>query len=238
VARAFHLEGNRFLFTAPGAGSAVRSALQWIFILACIGAIVGFIAIAFASKRLLQLGFPAWLYVILCVIIGPGLVTNTLFKDNWGRARPNQIIELGGAKQFTPALTRSDQCERNCSFVSGEASSFFAIGFAIALLAERSRRRRLFMAAIAAGSFAGLIRIGAGGHFLSDVFFAGIFMALVARGVYWLLFERFETFFADEGPLHRRTLDVGQKSAERLATMAGRLRDVQRRYRDRRPPPS
>jgi lipid A 4'-phosphatase len=229
VSRLFHVAGDSFLFSAPSAGSIVRDALRWLFILACVAAAAGFAGIAFASRRLFRLGFSAWLYVVLTVVTGPGLVANVVFKDHWGRARPHQTVEFGGAKQFTPALTRSDQCDRNCSFVSGEASSFFALGFAIMLLAERARRRALLIAALAAGALAGLVRIGAGAHYLSDVFFAGVFMAFVARGLYWLLFERFELWFADEGPLHRRTLHAGRRGGEHAA----RLLELARKRRQR-----
>jgi lipid A 4'-phosphatase len=229
VSRLFHLSDGSFLFARPGVGSAVRELFRWLFILACLGAVVGFVMIAFASKRLLNLGFAAWLYVVLCAAVGPGLVANLVFKDNWGRARPSQTVEFGGTKQFTPAFTRSDQCPRNCSFVSGEASTFFAIGFAIALLAEVARRRRLFIATIGAGALAGLVRIGAGAHYFSDVFFAGIFMAFVARGLYWLLFERYETFFADEGPFHRRTLHAGRRGREHATRLMERAQELRRR---------
>jgi lipid A 4'-phosphatase len=89
------------------------------------------------------------------------------------------------------------------------------LGFALALLAEAGRRRRLFLAAIAAGSFAGLLRIGGGGHFLSDVVFAGVFMALVARGLAWLILERMEPYLADDGPLHHRALQAGEAARQR-----------------------
>ena len=224
ISRLFYLGNNTFLFSKPGVGTAMREAVRWIFILATVGAVAGFIGVAFASRRPFGLGFAAWVYLLLTIGLGAGLIANVAFKDQWGRARPNQIMQFGGAKQFTAPLTRADQCERNCSFVSGEASSIFVIGFAIALLAEASRRRRLLIAAIAAGSFAGLLRIGGGGHFLSDVFFAGVFMAIVARVVYWLLFERFEFYFADEGPLHRRTLHAGRRGAVHTARLIERTR--------------
>jgi lipid A 4'-phosphatase len=226
VSGLFYGGDNRFLFAKPSAGNAVRELIKMAFILLTIGAVVGFALVAFASRRLFGLGFTAWIYVVLCIAVGAGLVANTIFKDQWGRARPNQVVEFGGTKKFTPPLTRSDQCERNCSFVSGEASSIFAIGFAIALLAEASRRRRLFLAAVAAGAFTGLLRIGGGGHFFSDVFFAGVFMAFVARGLYWLLFERFESIFADEGPVHRRTLHAGRRGADHAAVLMGRAREL------------
>lgn len=226
IARLFYLGDGKFLFEKPSTGNAVRELIRWIFILMTLGAVAGFIGVAFASRRLFGLGFAAWIYILLTVAIGAGLVANVMFKDQWGRARPDQVVQFGGTKQFTAPLTRTDQCQDNCSFVSGEAASIFAIGFAIALIGEVSRRRRLIIATIAAGSFAGLLRIGSGGHFFSDVFFAGVFMALVARGVYWLLFERFEFWFADEGPLHRRTLYAGRRGGERAVRMMERAREL------------
>ena len=47
----------------------------------------------------------------------------------------------------------------------------------------------LMVGAAAAGAVAGLIRIGEGGHFLSDVVFAGVIMALVVALMYWLVFD-------------------------------------------------
>jgi lipid A 4'-phosphatase len=241
--RLFYGSDGRFLLARPGA-SFVRELFSWLFLLACAVASIGFLMIAFTSRRPpLQTGFAAWLYLVLCLGIGPGLVANLLFKDQWGRPRPIQVVEFGGPKPFTPALTRSDRCGHNCSFVSGEASSYFAIGFAIALLADVARRRRIFLATLALGSLVGLIRIGAGGHFLSDVFFAAIFMAFVARALYWLLFERFEAFFADEGPLHRRTLHAGRRGNEQAVRLmerarASRLAERMRTIRRRQPPPA
>lgn len=215
VSELFHRGGGRFLFARSGTGEAVRNLLMLIFGLACAAAVVGFVMIAFFSRRVMGLGLAAWAFVAACALVGPGLVANLGFKDHWGRARPVHVTQFGGSKQFTPPLLRTDQCERNCSFVSGEASNFFILGFAIALLAEPARRRKLFLAAIAAGAFAGLLRIGAGAHFLSDVVFAGIFMAFVARGLAWLMFERFAEHLADDGPFHQGSLRAGQATAIR-----------------------
>lgn len=215
VSGLFHRSDGTFLLASPGAGEIVRDLLRVIFWLACAAAVVGFVMSAFFSRKLLGWGLAAWAYIALCALVGPGLVTNLGFKDHWGRARPVHVTQFGGTKQFTPPLLRTDQCDRNCSFVSGEASNIFVLGFALALLAEAGRRRRLFLAAIAAGSFAGLIRIGAGGHFLSDVVFAGVFMAFVARGLAWLMLERFGAHLADDSPMHRRTLQAGEKAAIR-----------------------
>jgi lipid A 4'-phosphatase len=72
---------------------------------------------------------------------------------------------------------RSDQCRKNCSFVSGDAS--LATSFlAFAVIADRHRRRWW----LGLGSFAGLVgvmRMARGSHFLSDVVFAVIFTLMI-----------------------------------------------------------
>ncbi len=128
----------------------------------------------------------AALYLLLVMIIGPGLLVNTVFKDQWGRARPSQIEEFGGTKQFTRAAIPADQCEKNCSFVSGHASvGFFFLSFSFVW----PRRRVLWFAAGAGlGLGIGLVRMMQGGHFISDVIFCGIVVYLSARGLYALMF--------------------------------------------------
>jgi lipid A 4'-phosphatase len=129
-------------------------------------------------------GRPVWLltpkrfaFIALSIALGAGLLTNVVFKDSWGRARPNQIVEFGGAKQFSPPFMRSSQCEKNCSFVSGDAS--LATSFmAFAMIADRHRRRWW----LGLGGFTGLVglmRMARGSHFLSDIAFSVIFTLMV-----------------------------------------------------------
>jgi lipid A 4'-phosphatase len=120
----------------------------------------------------------AVLFMLAVLAVGPGLVVNVVFKDHWGRARPRDVVEFGGTREYTPAFVISDQCERNCSFVSGHAS----LPFAFAGLGYLLRRRRwaVFAGAATFGGVVGLGRILQGAHFLSDVVFSGVFVFLVA----------------------------------------------------------
>lgn len=122
------------------------------------------------------------LYIVLSLMIGPGLLVNSLFKDNWGRARPHQILDFGGAAHFTPALELADQCARNCSFPSGHG----ALGIwmiTLAVLAPVRWRQQATMLAIAIGAMVGLMRIAQGAHYLSDV----VASVVLVVGVNWTL---------------------------------------------------
>jgi lipid A 4'-phosphatase len=177
------------------------------------------IVLAIATRRhLLGLGLPQWLFLAAVLAVGPGLIANTMLKDNWARPRPTQIVEFGGSQPFTPVLERSGQCDRNCSFVSGETASIFALGFAVALLARR-RRATLMGVAVLAGSLIGFIRIGEGGHFLSDVVFAGVFMGLVVALLHWIVFGLSRGRLGDEARWH----DMAVAGAHRLRASGARL---------------
>jgi lipid A 4'-phosphatase len=129
------------------------------------------------------------LFLILSLLIGPGLIINTALKENWHRARPNQtsLFTGTGNMDFTPALMPSDQCPKNCSFPSGHASlGFFLMSMAFVF----PRQERLWLIiGISAGLLIGLVRIVQGAHFLSDVIFSGIITWATMRILYFYMFE-------------------------------------------------
>ena len=127
------------------------------------------------------------IFLILTLSLGPGVLVNSIFKDNWGRARPLQTEIFGQDKKFTPAFVITNQCNRNCSFTSGDAS----VGFAIFAFAFIYRRKKYYinMLAITAGSLLGTARIMQGSHFLSDVIFSGIFVYFTCWSLYKLMFS-------------------------------------------------
>ena len=114
--------------------------------------------------------------VTFSLILGPGVLVNSVFKEHWDRARPRQIQEFGGDKQFTPAWVVSNQCDRNCSFTSGHA----AAGFAFVVMHFVARSRTWLWLGLASGALIGAARIAVGAHFLSDIVFSFFLVYLVA----------------------------------------------------------
>jgi len=152
-------------------------------------ALVVFLINKFTVKTYLGVTGHRALFLIVAMIMGPGLVVNGVFKSHWDRARPSQIVQFGGTKQFSPPFIISDQCEKNCAFVSGHSS----VGFyfvSLALLFSGARRRALYIGSIVFGCAVGFGRIVDGAHFLSDVIFSGFFTILVSEICYHLMIRR------------------------------------------------
>jgi len=148
----------------------------------------GLIFTSIAKRPFLKLSKRKYWFLFASFISGPLLVANALFKENWGRARPRDVTEFGGDFMFTPPLMITDQCETNCSFVSGDASLAFTM-IAFAFVTPIIRTRWLVLAT-GFGVIIGINRIVQGAHFLSDTLFAAIFMSLCVLLMYMIVIEQ------------------------------------------------
>ena len=142
--------------------------LVYILILPFVGMFAKIENIFFGYKFSFKEVILLWCSQIVSILI----FVNLLLKNFWGRARPNDILQLGGDNMFSPWYEISNACQKNCSFVSGDAS----VGFSIIVLYLITKNIVFLYLSIFSGFVLGLIRIMAGGHFLSDVLFAGIFV--------------------------------------------------------------
>ncbi len=168
----------------------VRKSVNVVTTIAAVFLGVALVWRVFLGRRFFGLSRQIVLYLVLALALGPGLLANGIFKEHWGRARPSQIVEFGGDKTYSPPLAITDQCETNCSFVSGDASVgfiFLALGFA-----ARGRACKIAGFAIGAGlgSLFGFTRIAQGGHFFSDVLYSALFMLAVAWLLHYLVIKR------------------------------------------------
>jgi lipid A 4'-phosphatase len=131
----------------------------------------------------MSLDWKRWFYIGSCSLLGPLILVNVVLKEYWGRWRPRDIFELGGREIFTPVLATDGTCVDNCSFVSGEVASMVMLFMALAF-ATRHWRPIHYGLAVLLGLISAFIRVGQGGHFLSDAIFAGVLMALLAAALH------------------------------------------------------
>ena len=157
--------------------------VRWITVAILAVVAGGALWLRLVGRPLWRLDRNALIFLLAALVVGPGIVANTILKDHWGRARPYQIEAFGGDKQFTAAPVPADQCARNCSFVSGHAALGFSLVSLAFLLPAGRRRTAAFGTALVLGGLIGLGRIAVGHHFLSDVVYAG----LIVVGTTWLL---------------------------------------------------
>ena len=123
----------------------------------------------------------AWMLV---VVLGVGLFVHEGLKNRMGRPRPEQMVQMGGQADYVPIYTVSQACQSNCSFVSGHAAIGFSV-MGLGMWAPLSRRRRWWLAGMVLGFGIGYVRIAQGGHFLSDIVFAGLTVWASALLVRW-----------------------------------------------------
>jgi lipid A 4'-phosphatase len=129
------------------------------------------------------------LFVFTAALFNLLIVVNVIFKNTWGRARPNDVLQLGGSEAFTPWFQTSDSCVSNCSFVSGDAS----VGFSIISLFFITKKPIYLWLSIFFGLLLGAIRILEGGHFLSDVLVAGFLIFILTYLEFYFYNKTFST---------------------------------------------
>lgn len=188
VSRLFYQSGQGFLFASPQNQELFnyfRNTMVFCTYAFIIALTIMLLLGLFFKKLNLPFSSKECLFLLLCFAVAPTLVVNDVLKNHWGRARPVQIQEFGGNKTFTPAWTISSQCDRNCSFTSGETANVFcylAVAFVV-------RRKKLVTGAVlTAGLLMAIARIGQGGHFISDTILSGFIDYLLI----WLIYNLFE----------------------------------------------
>lgn len=217
----YNRQANLFDANAQPWVNHSRAAARWLITLIFAPACLAVIGKLIMPNRRMLIGGRAALFLIVTMALGPGVLTNLVLKDHWGRARPIDITELGGTFRFTPWWDPRGQCPNNCSFVAGEPSGAFWT-LAPAALAPPQWRVAAYGGALAFGAAVGLLRIAGGGHFFTDVVFAGVLMFLLIWVAHGIVFRWPATRLSDEAierPLAR--MDEAIRGA--FAALARRL---------------
>ncbi|MDZ4075958.1 MAG: phosphatase PAP2 family protein [Hylemonella sp.] len=126
-------------------------------------------------------------FVGIALTLGPGFSTWAV-KEHTLRARPFDVVQFGGNRQFTPALEQAQQCSDNCAFTSGHvACGFFFVSL---MLLDPRRRWRWIAGGLVAGALVSVARMSVGAHWLSDALWA-LPITLLASGLVWVVLSYF-----------------------------------------------
>jgi len=217
------------LFYARNQNLFIVNAQLWVYYLR--NSARGLITLLVAPAFLAAIGRVIWprsrmliegraaLFLAVTLALGPGVVTNLIFKDHWGRPRPIDVTEFGGSDPFMPWWDPRGPCANNCSFVAGEPSGAFWT-LAPAALAPPQWRPLAYGAALAFGAGIGLLRVAGGAHFFTDVVFAGVFMFLVVWTLHGLIY-RWRATRASDGAIDRGLAYVGEALRGAFIALAG-----------------
>lgn len=169
---------------------------------------------------------PMWrrygVFLLLALVLGPGLVVNAVFKAHWDRPRPRDIVEFGGSLPYTPAPLLGAEGR---SFPCGHCSVGYLFG--AGWWVWRRRRPGLARASLAlgigAGAILGLGRMAAGGHFLSDVIWSALLVYAVTHVLYYYVLRIPAHEGGDVAPSARPPLTPFMRRALAVAATAGVL---------------
>lgn len=125
------------------------------------------------------------LFCLLAILIGPGILINSVLKPYWGRPRPCDIAAFGGSQTYIPPGTIGPY-EMAKSFPSGHASMGFVFMLPAFLLLRKHSRAAVavFVIGVLLGGGVGASRIAEGGHFLSDIAWSGAIVYFTGLALY------------------------------------------------------
>jgi membrane-associated PAP2 superfamily phosphatase len=181
-------------FYSPEKGWALQYRPFWDFIYR-FGIFPGYI-MAFCGLIMISVSYwnpkyikfrKASLVLVFTIIVGPGIIANLVLKDHAGRPRPREITEFGGTDKFLCVCELGKNTEGK-SFPCGHCTMGFYL--AIPWLFYRNRKKILawsfLLTGISYGLLIGIARMMAGGHFASDVIWAGGITWAVALAGYYI----------------------------------------------------
>jgi membrane-associated phospholipid phosphatase len=192
----------------------VRDASTWVIALVAVPA--GWALARKVIHPCRPLLFPgrAILLMLITLALVPGVLANLVLKEHWGRPRPIDVAQFGGEEHFRPWWDPRGDCAKNCSFIAGEPSGAFWT-MSAAAVAPPQWRAAAYGAALLFGAGVGLLRMAAGGHFFTDVVFAGVFAFVAIWIVHGWLYRWRATRISDEAV---------ETALERMLNVSGRKR--------------
>jgi membrane-associated PAP2 superfamily phosphatase len=188
IADFFFTPGPGFVGRESLIGKTLHESCSVIVAVVALGSLIVLIGARWIARLRSQRVGAAFL--LLAMLVGPGIIVNFVFKGHFGRPRPFQVERYGGpyAYQKVGVPSSIDGAE---SFPSGDASigAFLAMP---AFVLWRQRRRlawRFLGLGLAAWLTMGLSRIVMGAHWASDILWSAGFVYLTGHLIFWLFFD-------------------------------------------------
>jgi lipid A 4'-phosphatase len=160
-----------------------RDGAMWVAWALALPALVAIVGKLLRPDRPMLIPGRAAVFLLVTILLSAGVLTNLTFKSYWGRPRPMMVTQFNGPWEFVPYWDPRGECERNCSFFSGEGATAFWT-YAPAVLTPPAWRPLAYAAATLFGITTSVLRMAFGGHFFTDVAAAG----LVSFLVIWLAY--------------------------------------------------
>lgn len=127
------------------------------------------------------------LVIILTVILAPGLIVNGLLKPQWGRPRPAELVRFGGSGHYRTVWQPGKPGDGK-SFPSGHCASAFSIASLAAFYPWHPWfGASMLVGGVAYGVLMGAARIVQGGHYPTDVLWAGVIVLVVISLLYYVV---------------------------------------------------
>jgi membrane-associated PAP2 superfamily phosphatase len=141
------------------------------YILAFCGLIM--ISVSYWNRKYIRFR-KASLVLVFALVVGPGIIVNLVLKDHMGRPRPREITAFGGTENYLCVCEKAKNNEGK-SFPCGHCSMGFYLAIPYLFYRKRNKilARSILATGIGYGILIGIARMMAGGHFASDVVWAG-----------------------------------------------------------------
>ncbi|HEY1311495.1 MAG TPA: phosphatase PAP2 family protein [Pseudolabrys sp.] len=175
----------------------IRDSTLWLSALLVAPAVAALLIKLIHPRRKMLVSGRAVIFLMSTLVLGPGLLVNVTLKDHWGRPRPIEVTQFEGTEHYVPWWDPRGECDKNCSFVSGDVAGAIWT-MAPAALAPPQWRAFAYGGSLALGAVIAALRVMQGGHFVSDTIFAGVFTFLIIWVVYGLIYRWPRTRLSDE----------------------------------------
>jgi lipid A 4'-phosphatase len=166
----------------------LRDATMWIVTALALAPVAALILKLVRPAKPMLMSPRSMVFLLGTLALAPGVLANAVLKEHWARPRPIEVRGFNGNESFVPWWDPRGTCDQNCSFISGEgAGAFWTL--APAALAPPPMRPAAYAAALVFATAVGAMRIAVGGHFFTDIAFAGVFTFLIIWLAHALLFR-------------------------------------------------